>query len=212
MIYNDFKAIWGQIVGRRPKVAEGLEKARLLALDFDGTLTNNQAIHGFVRTGPGKDDVQEVEAIVRSKADSLGLNMLADAGLYHQDDENYPTIDHPVDIVILSREKSLVVTYNARKLKLKCTSSIPDDKLGKLKEEVKKRGIKLEQVVFMGNDVNDIPCMRAAGVGICVRGTSPSYVQAEADYTTANGGGDGAIREVIELLLLAKGKHPYITK
>jgi len=167
-----------------------LEEIKLIALDFDGVLTDNKAIH--------RED--GMESVCRSKLDSMGVDILNDEGLYSKN--QYKSIKHEIDIVILSREINLVVQSVAKKMKIKCQQAVYD-KLKALEKEVKLRKIKMKNVLFMGNDVNDIPCMKAAGVGIAVQDALRS-VKLAADFVTFRKGGDGAFREVVEMLIYVK--------
>ena len=65
----------------------------------------------------------------------------------------------------------------------------------------------MDSVCFVGNDINDVDCIKEAGLGI---GVADSYKQVlnVANYITVRKGGNGAIREVCELILYAQDKHP----
>jgi len=169
---------------------EKLKNCRLIILDFDGVLTDNTVIHS----------ADGSEAVKRSRADSLGVDLLADNGLYDKD--NYQNNAKEIDIVILSREANPVVASVAKKIKIKCTQS-QYEKLGAFEEEIKNRGLGYEQVIYMGNDLNDLECMKKAGLAVAVADSHPD-VLAAAGYVTARAGGHGAFREICELLVGAK--------
>ena len=78
-----------------------------------------------------------------------------------------------------------------------CINNI-DNKLQVLIEECAAMNIELKNVVYMGNDVNDIPCIINAGLGIAVADSHPRVLKA-ADFVTNSKGGNGAIREVCDL-------------
>lgn len=169
---------------------EKFKNCRLILLDFDGVLTDNTVIH----------DARGTEAVRRSRADSQGIDLLSDAGLY--DKANYQTNAGEIDIVILSRETNPVVASVAKKIKIKCTQS-QYEKLGAFEEEVRKRNLDFSQVLYMGNDLNDLQCMQKAGLAVAVADSHPKILAA-ADYVTAAKGGHGAFREICELILTAK--------
>ena len=177
---------------------EAFKKIRLIALDFDGVLTDDRVISFQDGT----------EAIIRSRADSLGIDLLNDAGLY--DKKNYKKNSKEIDIVILSRETNPVVASVAKKIKIKCTQSLYK-KLGALKEEIEKRGLAKSEVIFIGNDLNDLECIKYAGIGIAVNDAIKA-IKDIADYITNAPGGKGAFREVCELILSAHDKDHIITK
>jgi YrbI family 3-deoxy-D-manno-octulosonate 8-phosphate phosphatase len=174
---------------------EAFSKIRLIVTDFDGVWTDNKVIHFE----------DNKEAIVRSKGDSLGIDLLAQAGVY--DKQNYMEGKHDIDIIILSKETNSVVKSVAKKIHVKYVDSVENKHL-KLEEEVGRRGLDMSEVIFIGNDFNDIGCIKIAGVGIAVSDAEP-YVKSQADYVTRRAGGCGAVREVIELVLRAAGKHPF---
>jgi len=162
-------------------------KIKLICLDFDGVLTDNTVIH----SEDGK------ESIIRSKADSQGIDLLYDAGLY--DKSNYESISHKIDIIIISRETNAIVSSVAKKIKIKCTQS-QYKKFEAFQKEVEKRKLDYSQVLFMGNDLNDIECMKKAGIGVAVADSHPKVLKT-ADYITKYKGGKGAFREICELIL-----------
>lgn len=158
-------------------------KIKLLCLDFDGTLTDG----GVYISEDSKESVR------CDRRDGLGLEFLQK----HTD----------VEIVILSRERNKVVAVRAKKLKVSCTQGL-NDKMSNFIEEIEKRGLDISEVCFMGDDLNDLEVIKKAGLGIAV-GSAFEQVKKVADYVTKKNGGNGAVREVCELIIYAKGKHPY---
>src|SRR5262245_48313888 len=150
----------------------------LLVLDFDGVLTDN-----YVSV-----DENGVESVRCSKEDSLGLSLLRKRG--------FP-------VVILSTEASPVVQKRAAKLKLPWVSGVAD-KTEAFHRLLDERGVPAADVVFVGNDVNDLGCLRAAGCGLVVADAHPR-ARAEADGVLSRPGGHGAVREVCEAILFALG-------
>jgi YrbI family 3-deoxy-D-manno-octulosonate 8-phosphate phosphatase len=179
-----------------------LKGIQLIATDFDGVWTDNKVIQ----------NQDGSESIVRSRSDSLSIDLLNDAGLYNKTlyKEIQGKTPDSLDLVILSRETNPVVSAVAKKISVKCQQSAYK-KIEAFEEEINSRGLDYTQVMFIGNDLNDIECLRKVlGKGIAIA-VADSYPQAldVADYITKRKGGDGAVREAIELILYAKGKHPY---
>lgn len=160
----------------RPKLAS----IRILALDFDGTLTD-----GFVQV---RQD--GMETVRFSRRDSLGTNMLQAAG---------------VRVVIISKETNAVVKSRADKMKVDCYHGVAtgEGKLDILRRYASELQVPMEHVAYMGDDINDLKCITAAGLGITVADGHPACIEA-ADFTTSRNGGDHAVREVCELILRAK--------
>ncbi len=171
-----------------------LQNIFLIALDFDGVLTDNRVLH----------DQNGKESVLRSRADSLAIDLLDESGLY--DKKSYQSLAHKLDIVILSREPNKVVLSVAKKMRIKCHNSVYK-KCEALKKEAQLRKITLKNVLFMGNDLNDFECMQASGISVAVADAVP-HIIACADYVTLQKGGQGAFREVCELIMYAKKQSP----
>lgn len=158
------------------KVGDQIPKIRLLATDFDGVWTDNRVIFG--------DDGSE--SVLCDRSDSLGLKMLK---------EGRPEIA----VIVISKETSAVVKARCEKLKIPYRTGV-DDKITLFEEIVKEAGLVPEQVAYIGNDVNDMDCIRYAGIGIAVADSDPK-VLAAADFVTKKNGGRGAIREIVDIIL-----------
>jgi 3-deoxy-D-manno-octulosonate 8-phosphate phosphatase (KDO 8-P phosphatase) len=147
-------------------------KIQLVAFDFDGVFTDNTV---YV-----SEDGTETVRCWRS--DGLGLKELARLG---------------VSTVIVSTETNAVVQHRSRKMGIRCINGC-DDKLAVLQTIVAESELKMNQVAFVGNDVNDIHCLRAVGLPIVVANAHESVLSL-AKYRTAAEGGRGAVREVCDL-------------
>ena len=100
---------------------------------------------------------------------------------------------------MISKETNNVVRARCEKLKIPCRAGI-DDKLTLFKEIIAEANLDRERAAYMGNDVNDLECIRHAGIGVAVADSDPK-VLAAADYITRKPGGRGAIREFIDIIL-----------
>ena len=150
----------------------------ILILDFDGVMTDDRV---YVRE-------DGLETVACTRGDGLGISLLVRAG--------FP-------VLVLSTEKNPVVAARCRKLKIECVQGVPDKTLefGRI---LAQRGIQPRQAVFVGNDVNDIGCLRQAGCGLVPEDAHPLARQA-ARGVLSRAGGRGAVREVAELLLVRLG-------
>jgi YrbI family 3-deoxy-D-manno-octulosonate 8-phosphate phosphatase len=153
-------------------LAKIIRTIRLIAFDFDGVFTDN---HVYVF-----EDGREAVRCTRS--DGMGLNKLKPLG---------------IATVVISTEPNSVVTVRSRKLNIDCIQNCPD-KRAAIDEVAQKMGISLEQVAFVGNDINDLPCLTAVGLPIVVNDAHPDVVSS-AYYQTKLAGGYGAVREVCDL-------------
>lgn len=153
-------------------LAELIRTIRLVAFDFDGVFTDNM-VYVF-------EDGREAVRCTRS--DGLGLSKLRGLGLA---------------TVIISTETNPVVSARSRKLATRCVQGC-EDKRAVLDGLVVELGIALAQVAFVGNDINDLPCLTSVGLPIAVGDAHPDVLPYAA-YRTSAPGGRGAVREVCDL-------------
>jgi len=151
-------------------------RTRAVIFDFDGVLTDNRVL--VMEDGR--------EGVLCSRADGMGIELLRRAG---------------IECLILSKERNGVVAARARKLGIDCVQGV-DDKLPAMRGWLEKKGIALADCVYVGNDVNDIECLKAAGCGVCVADAYPEAIRA-AKVVLRSSGGEGAARELCERILEA---------
>ncbi len=170
----------GEALHRRLWTGRGIERLRqirLLALDFDGVMSDNRVI--VLEDGR--------EAVLCSRGDGMGMDLLRAAG---------------IPVVVISKEGNPVVSARCKKLKLRCVQGV-GEKLPVLEGIAAELGIAMHEVAFMGNDINDLTCIRASGVGIGPVDSHPAVLR-EVDIITSLPGGMGAVREVADLLVEAR--------
>jgi YrbI family 3-deoxy-D-manno-octulosonate 8-phosphate phosphatase len=153
-------------------LADLIRTVRLVAFDFDGVFTDNMV---FVF-----EDGREAVRCTRS--DGIGLSKLKSLG---------------VEVVIISTETNPVVGARSRKLQINCVQSCTD-KRAALESLASARNLSLKQIAFVGNDLNDAPCLASVGLPIVVQDAHPDVVH-YASYQTKIPGGYGAVREVCDL-------------
>ena len=149
---------------------------KLLALDFDGVMTDNRVLV----------DQDGKEAVLCHRGDGMGIGLLKKAG---------------VGVIVISMEPNPVVSARCRKLKIDCIQNC-DKKLKALQQVAAARGLKPREIAFVGNDVNDLECLRWVGIPVAVADAEPEVLEAAA-YVTKRPGGFGAVREVAERILRA---------
>lgn len=153
-----------------------LRNIRLVVFDFDGVFTDSAV---WVR----EDGVELVRC---SREDGMGISLLRNSGL-------------GVELMVLSTEENPVVAARCRKLRLRAVQGIKD-KASKLEEIASEMSIALEQIAYVGNDINDRECLLKVGLPIVVADAHPS-VATLGRLRTQRNGGHGAVREVCEALL-----------
>ena len=133
-----------------PALVERIRSVRLAAFDFDGVFTDNM-VYVFQ---------DGTEAVRCCRADGLGLRALERVG---------------VEPIIISAETNPVVLERSRKLKVRCSRGC-DDKIAELERILRELTLSLEQAAFVGNDVNDVPCLTRVGLPIVVRDAHPEVL------------------------------------
>jgi len=156
-------------------------RIRLVAFDFDGVFTDNMVY--VLEDGS--------EAVRCFRSDGIGLQKLKKMG---------------IETAIISTEANPVVSARARKLKIQCFQGC-HDKRAVLDEIAEKMGVSLDEVAFVGNDVNDLPCLSCVALPIVVK-DAHSDVESVARYRTKSPGGCGAVREVCDLFERVLTKAP----
>jgi len=148
--------------------------ADAVVTDFDGVHTDDTALID----GDGGEHVRV------SRSDGMGVARLRRAG---------------IPVLILSTETHPVVAARAAKLKVEVLQGV-EDKAAALAAWAAGRGIPLERIAYLGNDVNDLPAMELVGWPVAVADARPE-VRAAARRLLSRRGGDGAVRELAELVL-----------
>jgi YrbI family 3-deoxy-D-manno-octulosonate 8-phosphate phosphatase len=151
------------------------QKVLLLVMDFDGVLTDNRV---WV-------DESGRERVAGNRSDSLGLSIL-----------QQKTSVHPI---VISQETNPVVTARCRKMNVEVHQGIMD-KASLLKEILKDKRINGGEAIYMGNDVNDLPCLPIVSCFIAPADAQPAVLRS-ADYVLESKGGHGAVRELCDILL-----------
>ncbi len=150
-------------------------------VDVDAVVTDFDGVHTDDRATVGADGH---ETVVVNRRDGMGVRMLREAG---------------IPLLILSTETSAVVAARAEKLRAEVLSGI-HDKAAALREWASAAGVALERVAYLGNDVNDLGALAIVGWPVAVADAHPA-VLAASRHVLARRGGDGAVRELAELVL-----------
>lgn len=150
------------------------KKIKLLVLDFDGVMTDNKV---YI-------DESGREFVCCSRSDGLGIELLK---------------KKDIKVIVISREKNRVVKTRCEKLKIPYIQGV-NDKVSILQQVIKKHKISVSSVCYLGNDITDIGCVKSVGLGCAVLDSHPSLLKV-AKFTTRKRGGNGAVREICELIL-----------
>ena len=165
--------------GFDPLLLGKAKKIRLLALDVDGVMTDGKLY--FDQAG------NEMKSF--STRDGWGIKALQRFG---------------IAVAILTGRQSAIVSHRARELGIELVYQGIQDKLAVFGKLMDRTGVGAEEVCFAGDDWPDIPVLARAGLAVTVP-AADSQVKSRAHWITSRQGGDGAVREICDLILLAKG-------
>ncbi|MGO9482314.1 MAG: KdsC family phosphatase [Candidatus Kryptoniota bacterium] len=146
------------------------KKIDLIVYDFDGVMTDNTAI--VDETGN--------ESVVVNRSDGLAIKVFKSAGIQQ---------------VIISTERNKVVAARAVKLDIPVLQGI-DNKKEALTDYCYQKGLKLDRVIYIGNDVNDVPAMKLVGYPMAPQDAYPEAKKI-ATFVIPASGGKGVVRELL---------------
>ena len=151
-----------------------------IILDFDGVFTDNYVyLNEFGQ-----------ETVKCSRSDGLGISNFRASTLSRNE---------KIDLLIVSTEKNPVVKKRSKKLKIKSHSGVTDkrSKIEKLFTSKSIHASDWEHVLYIGNDTNDLECIKRARLAFAPSDAHPSVV-AVVDFIGTRRGGDGFVRECLE--------------
>jgi N-acylneuraminate cytidylyltransferase len=152
------------------------KQIELIICDFDGVITDNKVW----------TDQNGTEMVAAYRSDSLRIRELREKG---------------IEVMILSSEPNPVVMARAKKMGVEAIHGVGILEKGRaLREVLEQKKIKAENVIYIGNDLNDLPCFEIAGWSVAVADAFPEVIRA-ADHVLTRAGGQGAVRELCELIL-----------
>ncbi|WP_416884994.1 KdsC family phosphatase [Marinospirillum sp.] len=160
-------------------VLEKLRPLRLLALDVDGVLTDGTLYFG--------NQGEEFKGF--NTQDGQGLKLLQASG---------------VELAIITGRQSTLVAQRAASLGITHLQQGREDKLVALNQLREQLGLTWSQIGYCGDDLPDLSAIKKAGFGATVS-NAPSYIQQHSDYVTQQKGGQGAVRELCDLIMQAQG-------
>ena len=156
-----------------------LQRVRLVAMDVDGVLTDA----GMYYSESG-DELKKFNT-----RDGMGIKLLQAADFV---------------TAFITREKTAIVERRGQKLAVPEVHQGVDDKLALLTTLAQKYGLSLEQVAYIGDDVNDLPIMHGVALS-AAPADAPFEVRSQAFMVMDTRGGRGCLREFVEAILRARG-------
>jgi 3-deoxy-D-manno-octulosonate 8-phosphate phosphatase (KDO 8-P phosphatase) len=172
--------------GARPAPLDAaLKRIRLFLCDVDGVLTDGSVFIG------GEEELKQFNI-----RDGLGLVRLRGEG---------------IKAGWISGRPSATTAQRARELRIDFLRQEKGSKVCVVERLLAQTGFRWEEVCYMGDDIVDLGVLSRAGVAVAVA-DGVAEARAAADYITRAGGGHGAVREVVELILKAQNKWRRIVK
>ena len=165
---------------------EKLKNIKLLLLDVDGVLTDGKIVY--------TDSGEQIKAF--DVKDGHGLKLLMRSG---------------IEVVLITGRESKVVLHRARDLGIQEVYQKVTNKIEIYEKILKEKNLEDIHVGFVGDDLIDIPVLKRVGFSAAVEDAIPE-VKEIVDYVTIKKGGEGAVREVCELLLKSQDKWEELTE
>jgi 3-deoxy-D-manno-octulosonate 8-phosphate phosphatase (KDO 8-P phosphatase) len=159
-------------------LASCLKQIRLVATDVDGVLTD-----GGMYYSESGDEWKKFNT-----RDGMGIKLLQKAGLI---------------TAIVTQERTRLVARRAEKLAIPELHQGVMDKLSVIRDMAKRHGLSLRHVAYIGDDVNDIEALKAVGLSAAPADSLPQVLKI-VDYVCRQKGGEGAVRELAEMILFAR--------
>jgi 3-deoxy-D-manno-octulosonate 8-phosphate phosphatase (KDO 8-P phosphatase) len=161
-----------------------MKDIKAVALDVDGVLTDGTFIWG-----PNGEEYKQF-----SFSDVMGISLASKAGII---------------FALISGEDNVLIDRFAEKMKIVDVSKGCKDKAAALISFSKKYELELNQICFMGDDVNDIGALKLAGLSAAPANAHKS-VKNKVDIITKNSGGKGAVRELLDIIITKNGESDNI--
>jgi 3-deoxy-D-manno-octulosonate 8-phosphate phosphatase (KDO 8-P phosphatase) len=166
------------------------KKIRVLLMDVDGVLTDGSIWLLSRRDGTAS----EIKGF--SAYDGAGLKLARAAGLRTG---------------LITGRESTAVAQRARECEIEFVYQHRATKIGALEEIMQITGAGADEVAYVGDDLPDIPVLERVGLAVAVANAAPEVKKA-AHFVTSRSGGEGAVREVIELIVKAQGKWAEMSR
>ncbi|MBA7568308.1 hypothetical protein ES708_10029 [subsurface metagenome] len=161
-----------KILSKPPRINK--KDIQLIVYDFDGVMTNNKVII----------DQNGEESVIVNRSDGLAISFLCKMRIKQ---------------IIISTEENQVVLKRAEKLKIPCMNGVKN-KLSILKKYLKKNNILKENIIYVGNDINDFEAMKFVAFPVAPSDAHKD-IRKIAKLVTKSKGGDGVIRELLDIFV-----------
>ena len=163
-----------------------IKDIKALVLDVDGTMTDGSIYISEHGEAMKRFDVK----------DGLGISLLVNAG---------------IAVAVITGRKSQIVLERARELKISEVVQGAAKKGQAMEELAARQGISVEEIAYIGDDLNDLPALAVAGCSFCPA-DAVEEVKEKCHIVLKHNGGFGAVREAAEIILKAQGKYEDVVQ
>jgi len=205
----------------KPSAKARARKIKLILFDVDGVLTDGKiwifpaqaSSQPGARLGVRARSESDISEPAGTGGSGFHSASLIEAKGFHAHDGTAIMLARIAGIKtgIITKRISETVALRTRDLKMEHVYQGIQDKAAVFRQILEKDGITAAEAAFVGDDVIDLPAMRSCGLAIAVKNARPE-VKAEAHWTTAHAGGDGAARDAVEYILKAQGKWKRVVE
>ncbi|MCK4224774.1 MAG: HAD hydrolase family protein [candidate division Zixibacteria bacterium] len=165
---------------RKYPIEKLAKRIKLLILDVDGVMTDNCLYLND----------RGIESKKFNILDGMGIWLAQKAG---------------IEVALISGRPSKATEFRALHLKIKHVYLGELDKIRAYQKLKRNLNVKDDEIAYMGDDILDVPVLKRVGLPICVKNANPK-VKKFAKLVTETKGGEGAVREVVDIILKAKKK------
>lgn len=162
----------------KKRIARKLRKIKLLLLDVDGVLTDAGIFYSASGVEMKRFNAHDGYGVVRAR-------------------------EHGLRLGIISGRQSPIVDVRAREMQITDVVQNASDKVKAMEDLRQRHGVEVDEVAYIGDDLFDLPLLNAVGFSAAPGNALPP-VRKVVDYVTAASGGDGAVRELIDLIIDAQ--------
>jgi YrbI family 3-deoxy-D-manno-octulosonate 8-phosphate phosphatase len=162
-------------MGDRKKIAKKLRRIKMLLLDVDGVLTDSGIYYSASGAEMKRFNAHDGYGAARAR-------------------------EHGLKLGIISGRQTPIVDVRAKEMGIEYVVQNASDKVAAMEELRKHHGLEVDEIAFIGDDLFDLPLLQAVGFSVAPSNALPE-VRKSVDYVTRASGGNGAVRELIDLIL-----------
>ena len=189
------------------------KKIKLLILDVDGVMTDGKLFFFPVPQGADQSIREHQQKHVDAGGYCISSDVMLEAKGFNAQDGTAISLARlgGIKTAVITKRISETVRLRCRDMRIPYVYQGVADKLAAMHEILRQEQLKPAQVAYLGDDIIDIPVMRACGLAMAVANARDN-VKRIAHVVTKHAGGDGAVRDAVEYILKAQGSFERIVE